>query len=64
MHNPKFVSTLPFLQELEQSVFHYHGAMPAEARIASLDKFIEEESGVLVCTDLAARGLDFDQKVH
>lgn len=64
IQSPKFVSILPLLQELEQNVFHYHGAMPAEARIASLEKFLEEESGVLVCTDLAARGLDFDKKVY
>ncbi|KFK32050.1 hypothetical protein AALP_AA6G193600 [Arabis alpina] len=51
-----------FLSENQISTVNYHGEVPAEQRIENLKKFREEEGDcpTLVCTDLAARGLDLD----
>lgn len=41
-----------------------HGEMPPAARHDSVGQFIEGDSSILVCTDLAARGLHFDDVNH
>ncbi|KAL2609140.1 hypothetical protein R1flu_027713 [Riccia fluitans] len=51
-----------FLRENGISTVNYHGEVPAEERVENLNRFREENEGrsfpALVCTDLAARGLD------
>jgi len=51
-----------FLSERGTSSVNYHGAVPAEERVENLKKFKGEGGAdsvpALVCTDLAARGLD------
>ncbi|XP_020097579.1 DEAD-box ATP-dependent RNA helicase 17 isoform X1 [Ananas comosus] len=40
-------------------VFHLHGNMKHEDRGKAFEGFISEKSALLLCTDVAARGLDF-----
>ncbi|KAI5060358.1 hypothetical protein GOP47_0024778 [Adiantum capillus-veneris] len=48
-----------YLNENGVTTVNYHGAVPAEERVEVLNKFrTEEKCPALVCTDLAARGLD------
>ncbi|XP_024539001.1 DEAD-box ATP-dependent RNA helicase 39 [Selaginella moellendorffii] len=51
-----------YLNEMDVHCVNYHGEVPAEDRIKNLAKFkIEDGEGpvpALICTDLAARGLD------
>ncbi|XAR62236.1 RNA helicase [Bertholletia excelsa] len=51
-----------FLNENQISTVNYHGEVPAEQRVENLEKFKSEDGDcpTLVCTDLAARGLDLD----
>ncbi|KAI4381868.1 hypothetical protein MLD38_007895 [Melastoma candidum] len=51
-----------FLNENQVVTVNYHGEVPAEQRVENLNKFKSEEGDcpTLVCTDLAARGLDLD----
>ncbi|KAL6578276.1 hypothetical protein OROMI_010604 [Orobanche minor] len=51
-----------FLNENRVPTVNYHGEVPAEQRIQNLDKFKSNDGDcpTLVCTDLAARGLDLD----
>lgn len=51
-----------FLSENQISTVNYHGEVPAEQRVENLKKFKSNEGDcpTLVCTDLAARGLDLD----
>ncbi|XP_057775996.1 LOW QUALITY PROTEIN: DEAD-box ATP-dependent RNA helicase 39-like [Salvia miltiorrhiza] len=51
-----------FLSENQVSTVNYHGEVPAEQRIENLEKFKSNDGDcpTLVCTDLAARGLDLD----
>lgn len=42
----------------------YHKKLPEAARKEALQKLREREAGVLVCTDAAARGLDFPSISH
>ena len=35
-----------------------HGRMPQKRRVAVYDRFLAAPSGVLLCTDVAARGVD------
>ncbi|KAK7277371.1 hypothetical protein RIF29_18522 [Crotalaria pallida] len=51
-----------FLGENQISTVNYHGEVPAEQRVENLKKFKSnsEDCPTLVCTDLAARGLDLD----
>ncbi|CAM0880095.1 unnamed protein product [Alopecurus aequalis] len=51
-----------FLSENQISTVNYHGEVPAEERVENLNKFRNEEGDcpTLVCTDLAARGLDLE----
>ncbi|EEF35253.1 dead box ATP-dependent RNA helicase, putative [Ricinus communis] len=51
-----------FLAENQISTVNYHGEVPAEQRVENLQKFKSDDGDcpTLVCTDLAARGLDLD----
>ncbi|KAK9110565.1 hypothetical protein Sjap_018625 [Stephania japonica] len=51
-----------FLGENQIYTVNYHGEVPAEERVENLKKFKSEDGDcpTLVCTDLAARGLDLD----
>ncbi|KAL8144298.1 hypothetical protein V2J09_017330 [Rumex salicifolius] len=51
-----------FLGENSIYTVNYHGEVPAEQRVENLKKFKTEDGDcpTLVCTDLAARGLDLD----
>ncbi|KAG1335469.1 DEAD-box ATP-dependent RNA helicase 39 [Cocos nucifera] len=51
-----------FLTENQIFTVNYHGEVPAEERVENLKRFKSEEGDcpTLVCTDLAARGLDLD----
>ncbi|ERN03866.1 hypothetical protein AMTR_s00078p00161460 [Amborella trichopoda] len=51
-----------FLGENQISTVNYHGEVPAEQRVENLKKFKSNDGDcpTLVCTDLAARGLDLD----
>ncbi|KAK6130618.1 hypothetical protein DH2020_035593 [Rehmannia glutinosa] len=51
-----------FLSENQISTVNYHGEVPAEQRIENLERFKSNDGDcpTLVCTDLAARGLDLD----
>lgn len=51
-----------FLGENQIYTVNYHGEVPAEQRVENLKKFKNEDGDcpTLVCTDLAARGLDLD----
>lgn len=51
-----------FLSENQISTVNYHGEVPAEQRVENLQRFKAEggDRPTLVCTDLAARGLDLD----
>jgi ATP-dependent RNA helicase DDX55/SPB4 len=48
------------LKELlpESTAIALHGKMKQSARESALGKFTEQKSGILMCTDIAARGLD------
>eukprot|EP01018_Ginkgo_biloba_P033778 Gb_33379 [translate_table: standard] len=49
-----------FLNENQVPTVNYHGEVPAEKRVENLNKFKSDDGDcpTLVCTDLAARGLD------
>ncbi|KAH9311260.1 hypothetical protein KI387_026295, partial [Taxus chinensis] len=49
-----------FLSENQVLTVNYHGEVPAEKRVENLNKFKSDDGDcpTLVCTDLAARGLD------
>lgn len=51
-----------FLGENQISTVNYHGEVPAQKRVENLKKFKSDDADcpTLVCTDLAARGLDLD----
>ncbi|KAI3930724.1 hypothetical protein MKX01_037170 [Papaver californicum] len=51
-----------YLGENQIFTVNYHGEVPAEQRVENLKKFKSEtgDCPTLVCTDLAARGLDLD----
>jgi ATP-dependent RNA helicase DDX24/MAK5 len=42
------------------SIFALHGEMQQRQRLKNLDRFKQNENGVLVATDVAARGLDIE----
>eukprot|EP00894_Picocystis_sp_ML_P004568 jgi/Pico_ML_1/55085/g835.t1 len=54
-----------FVQEGGFRTVNYHGDMPREDRTASLKEYAVDDAPIpiLVCTDLAARGLDFNKSV-
>src|SRR5947208_10043439 len=43
---------------LKTIIFQLHGNISQEIRIKTFNKFCREKSGILFCTDVAARGLD------
>ncbi|XP_073315507.1 DEAD-box ATP-dependent RNA helicase 39 [Primulina huaijiensis] len=51
-----------YLNENQISTVNYHGEVPAEQRVENLRRFKSNDGDcpTLVCTDLAARGLDLD----
>lgn len=51
-----------YLNENQISAVNYHGEVPAEQRVENLRRFKSNDGDcpTLVCTDLAARGLDLD----
>ncbi|KAI3689325.1 hypothetical protein L2E82_47279 [Cichorium intybus] len=51
-----------FLSENQLATVNYHGEVPAVERVENLKKFKSNDGDcpTLVCTDLAARGLDLD----
>ncbi|KZV54499.1 DEAD-box ATP-dependent RNA helicase 39 [Dorcoceras hygrometricum] len=51
-----------YLNENQISTVNYHGEVPAEQRVENLRRFKsnDQDCPTLVCTDLAARGLDLD----
>ncbi|KAF9589040.1 hypothetical protein IFM89_018302, partial [Coptis chinensis] len=51
-----------YLGENQLSTVNYHGEVPVEQRVENLKKFksADGDCPTLVCTDLAARGLDLD----
>lgn len=58
-------STDHMLRESGVASLCLHGGMPPALRLASIDRFVNDPKiGVLVCTDLAARGLDFAAARH
>ena len=52
-----------FLREHGYATANYHGDIPKERREAEYEAFARGERHILVCTDLAARGLDYDLAV-
>jgi len=58
-------ATEHFLAERELvRTFSYHGELNSREREASLKAFRADEDGALICTDLAARGLDIPDVDH
>lgn len=55
---------LPSLQLLRIPAFGLHGQMQQRARLRSLDRFRDHPHGVLLATDVAARGLDIPEVEH
>ena len=53
-----------YLREQKMYSEVYHGGMEQEARERALYKFRSGSSNVIVCTDLAARGLDIPEVRH
>lgn len=53
----KILLKIPFGKKLE--FFGLHGKLESKKRPIVLENFGKSESGVLLCTDIAARGLDF-----
>eukprot|EP00741_Cyanophora_paradoxa_P013343 tig00020684_g12886.t1 len=55
-----FFRVLPSLSCLKGvSIVNMHGKLDQKKRSSAYEKFSSMESGVLLCTDVAARGLDF-----
>jgi superfamily II DNA/RNA helicase len=52
-----------FLQEHGFTTANYHGDIPKERRIIEYEAFARGERQILVCTDIAARGLDYNHKI-
>ena len=74
-HNPGrcivFVNSIPILRRVAQLLVRLqvparalHAAMQQRARIKTLERFREDPNGVLVATDVAARGLDIPLVQH
>ena len=53
----KILTRLPFFKQW--TIAGLHGKLESKKRPGVLEKFISAPSGVLLCTDIAARGLDF-----
>jgi len=52
-----------FLQEHGFTTANYHGDIPKDRREEEFQAFVRGERQILVCTDIAARGLDYDHKI-
>lgn len=52
------------LQELGFKVTSYHGDIPVDQRPLNFAKFANGEIPIMVCTDIASRGLDFTAVDH
>mmetsp|Transcript_33882 Transcript_33882/g.73338 ORF Transcript_33882/g.73338 Transcript_33882/m.73338 type:complete len:444 (-) Transcript_33882:114-1445(-) len=70
MHGLVFCNTLDscravehYLQNNDYRAFCLHGSVPSATRKGVIGSFLESDSGILITTDLAARGLDFGGKV-
>lgn len=50
----------PLLQSLDQPTFALHSSMPQKSRLRALERFTasSQHRGILIATDVAARGLD------
>lgn len=55
---------VPFLKELEIPCLGLHSDMIQKQRLRSLERFKEDKRGVLIATDVAARGLDIPLVQH
>lgn len=54
----------PLLKELSLPAFGLHSHMVQKQRLRSLEKFKESDRGILIATDVAARGLDIPLVQH
>lgn len=54
----------PLLQELGMPAFAIHSNMVQKQRMRSLERFRAKENGILIATDVAARGLDIPLIQH
>ncbi|EPY53882.1 ATP-dependent RNA helicase Mak5 [Schizosaccharomyces cryophilus OY26] len=54
----------PFLNELEINAYPLHAQLDQKKRMQSLERFKKDPKGVLVCTDVAARGIDVPSVSH
>jgi len=52
------------LSHLKVKVFMLHAAMKQKQRLKQLDRFVASANGCLICTDVAARGLDIKNVEH
>lgn len=55
---------VPLLKELGIDAFGVHSDMMQKQRLRSLERFESSSNGVLIATDVAARGLDVPQVEH
>lgn len=53
-----------FLRELEVKTYKLYSGMEQKHRLSALEKFKEDKHGVLIATDVAARGLDIPAVQH
>ncbi|KAI9297206.1 DEAD-domain-containing protein [Neoconidiobolus thromboides FSU 785] len=49
---------VPILKNLNVNAYPLHAQMPQRQRLKNVDRFKNEENVVLICSDVAARGLD------
>ncbi|KAG5358569.1 ATP-dependent RNA helicase MAK5 [Yarrowia sp. B02] len=54
----------PMLQNLQLPAVQLHSNMIQKARMRSLERFRDNENGILIATDVAARGLDIPNVHH
>eukprot|EP00903_Cladosiphon_okamuranus_P008510 g8174.t1 len=52
------------LREVDLKALSYHGEVPSDVRSSNLDRFKAGDVKYLVCTDIAARGLDMPDVDH
>ena len=71
MHGLVFCNTLDscravehYLQNNTYDAYCLHGSVPVGVRKDVISNYLSSDSGVLITTDLAARGLDFGGKVQ
>jgi ATP-dependent RNA helicase DDX55/SPB4 len=54
----KLIPLLPAMQQMGLEVEALHGRMAPKKREASYKRFVDQSRGILICTDVAARGID------